>query len=65
VSSEKHQVTIGTEVERRDSHAAGVGTVTVVIADYGTCSARLAVSSRMAKSTTSLQLRPLWRWYSC
>jgi hypothetical protein len=64
VSSEKHEVTPGTEVEGRGGHTAMVGTGTMVMGSYSTRPKRLAVNSRTAKLTKSLKFMTLWRLYS-
>jgi hypothetical protein len=63
VSSEKHETAPDAGVGGGD--AAGVVPVTVVMSGYGPRPARLAVSSRMAKSTKSPRVRTLWRLYLC
>ncbi len=63
MSSEKHEVKPGTEVEGRGGHTAGLRTVTVVMGGYWTRPEKLSVSSLRAKPTKSVKFMTLWRLY--
>jgi hypothetical protein len=63
VSSEKHEGMLGIGVEKRGGATLTVGIRTAVMGGYDPRPARLAVTSRRAKSAKSLKLVTLWRLY--